>query len=285
VVIDPTQEQVLAAVPVGSEPGVMALSDDGSTLWVGIDGAFAIRRVDLRTDPPTPGAMHSLPTSTPFNDAVAVTSMVVLPGSVLAATSGQYGRNLLLLDEGVPRGPSPMFFQSVGSVSLGPPGYLFASGGGFLVVKVSATGITTAPFQLLSSDIITYIPGRVFGSSGVVVDVSSPDSPVRAGTFGYGGMVVGSARPERVVMVSGPTFDQMDVTLRVLDVERFVQTASVVVKDLRLGGYPETRLWGMAQVGPETVAFLGGSAFFPSSPDANPPRLFLLDAALLRSLP
>jgi hypothetical protein len=43
--IDPRTGRLGVAVFVGSDPNRLALSDDGSTLYVGLDGAYAVRRV------------------------------------------------------------------------------------------------------------------------------------------------------------------------------------------------------------------------------------------------
>src|ERR1043165_8403281 len=47
--IDPATGQVENFVFVGSEPGKLALSDDGHTLYVSLDGAAAVRRFDITT--------------------------------------------------------------------------------------------------------------------------------------------------------------------------------------------------------------------------------------------
>jgi hypothetical protein len=45
--IDPTSGRVTGSLFVGSNPNVLALSDDGSTLYVGIEGADSVRSVNL----------------------------------------------------------------------------------------------------------------------------------------------------------------------------------------------------------------------------------------------
>src|SRR5262245_52460315 len=47
VAIDPAAATIVRSVVVGSEPRPLALSADGTVLWVGLDGARAIRRVEL----------------------------------------------------------------------------------------------------------------------------------------------------------------------------------------------------------------------------------------------
>ena len=60
-VIDPKAAAVTASIPVGSDPGALALSDDSSTLWVGVDGAFSLRKVVLTSSPPTVGPLRRIP--------------------------------------------------------------------------------------------------------------------------------------------------------------------------------------------------------------------------------
>src|SRR2546430_1887186 len=49
VAIEPTTGVVSGSIFVGSEPGKLALSSDGQTLWVALDGAAALRAIDLPT--------------------------------------------------------------------------------------------------------------------------------------------------------------------------------------------------------------------------------------------
>ena len=83
VAVDPTTSSVAWALPVGSNPGPLALSDDGSTLWVGIDGANAFRKVTLSSTPPVVGPLHRLPMADAFRYFFAA-SIVPLPGAPLS---------------------------------------------------------------------------------------------------------------------------------------------------------------------------------------------------------
>jgi len=47
--IDPNQGTITHVLPVGSEPSVLALSDDGTTLYVSLNGSNSIRKVDLQS--------------------------------------------------------------------------------------------------------------------------------------------------------------------------------------------------------------------------------------------
>src|SRR4026208_1393331 len=50
--IDPTTGLITSTTFIGSEPNKLALSDDGHSLYVSLDGAFAIRRFDALTNSP-----------------------------------------------------------------------------------------------------------------------------------------------------------------------------------------------------------------------------------------
>ena len=76
--IDPVTGNVEGFVFVGSEPGKLALSDDGHTLYVSLDGAAAIRRFDLTTQ--TAGAQFSLVEEN-FDGPFFVKDLAVAPGN------------------------------------------------------------------------------------------------------------------------------------------------------------------------------------------------------------
>ena len=84
--IDPVNGTAGSPIFVGSEPGPMGISDDGSTLYVGLSGARAVRRIDLTTR--TPGLQFTPRDAT--GDTVIATDIAVQPGSndVIAMTSG-----------------------------------------------------------------------------------------------------------------------------------------------------------------------------------------------------
>ncbi|HEX5869192.1 MAG TPA: IPT/TIG domain-containing protein, partial [Longimicrobium sp.] len=71
VAIDPATGAVTASVGVGSEPGALSISDDGTTLWVALDGSGDVRRLALPSL--TPGLAFSL-------GADRVEEMHVMPG-------------------------------------------------------------------------------------------------------------------------------------------------------------------------------------------------------------
>jgi hypothetical protein len=88
--IDPASVKVTGALPVGGLPSVLAISDDGSALYVGVntpaapptvfpgvDGADSVRRIDLATM--TPGPAVSLGSNT--SSKLTAGRIVAVPGS------------------------------------------------------------------------------------------------------------------------------------------------------------------------------------------------------------
>ena len=47
--IDPASGSIVGSIPAGSEPNVLALSQDGSTLYVGLSGASLVKRIDTKS--------------------------------------------------------------------------------------------------------------------------------------------------------------------------------------------------------------------------------------------
>src|SRR5205807_10663315 len=95
-------------IVVGSEPGKLALSDDGRSLYVALDGSAAVRRIDLGTQ--TAGLQFPLGTD-PENGPLFVEDMAALPGAPEAiAVARQHMRpanprheGVAIYDSGLPR--------------------------------------------------------------------------------------------------------------------------------------------------------------------------------------
>ncbi len=233
-VINPVAMSVVTTLPVGNDPGPLALSADASTLWVGMTGDGTFRRVTLTTTPATVNAPHTLP------NGQHIYTMVVLPGtttSIAASVGDGSGTTIYVFDDGVPRATTATV-NWARRLCLGPSGYIFGydgyssgdlftsfavSGAGTTVVK-SVTGLIGGAIQ---SDII-YAQPRVYAYYGEVIDVSLPASPSRAGTFDFNG-AIGVRDSTHLLMMSPVYFNVSSPTVRLLDATTFTQTASVTL--------------------------------------------------------
>ena len=210
-VIDPEHASIEASVAIGSNPDALALSDDATRLWVGLHGSFSVREVDLTASPPAPGNEYPVPPLSFENQSVYAGSLVVLPGSTesiaISLRCEGCSAEVAVMDAGTPRAKRTDEFSKL---TPGPTGYVFAyndlsTGYDFATLALDASGPTATAIEGLIDGFgtdITYDAGYVFASSGQVLDVSTPDSPIRAGSFDYQGNLVPHAEQQKVVMLS-----------------------------------------------------------------------------------
>jgi len=200
--IDAGMGAVEAYLPVGSEPDALALSSDGQYLYVGIDGASAVARINLATNAvdqqfslgtsplspqypyhagsiiPLPGQPQSVAVTrnyfgvSPANDGIVVYDNGVMRPNVLLR-----GRNIY---DSVAASGSPNRFYSYDNESSA---YTFAQ------INVDANGLTVGQ---TSDSFGTYILGGsakikfdagngfVYSTTGRIID---PEALTRVGTF------------------------------------------------------------------------------------------------------
>lgn len=193
--MDPATGTFGTAIFVGSEPGVMAVSDDGKTLWVALNGTNAIRKVDLVNG--VAGAQYSvsaLGTSTSYN----VSAMLVLPGttdSVAVTNSNALG----IFDAGVLRGSIVYVNSAYALQADGTRSELYAGGYSLQAYTYSNSGLTLKSsgnynYNYLASsgyDEMQLSSGVMYTDIGRVFD---PESSALLGTFTQG-----------TTTISGPT--------------------------------------------------------------------------------
>lgn len=181
--IDPNTGVLGAPIFVGSEPGKMALSSDGNTMWVSLEGAGAVREVNLTSH--TAGMQFSLGGGTGiYNPPLKASALAVLPGlpntvAVAVPTSATYSSVVTIYDSGVARtnaqsvnlpccsGIAGLSFDSTGTK-------LYEAGSGYELATVDNTGIT-AVSQLntgVSSADLRVDNGRAYLTSGVILDAN-----------------------------------------------------------------------------------------------------------------
>jgi len=87
--IDPTTGLITSTTFIGSEPNQLALSDDGHSLYVSLDGALAIRRFDALTN--TPGLQFPIGQDL-FHGRYGISDFAVAPGNPgTVALARQFG--------------------------------------------------------------------------------------------------------------------------------------------------------------------------------------------------
>jgi hypothetical protein len=179
--IDPVTGTIMRQIWVGSNPRKLALSTDGTQLFVGLDGAGAVAQVDL-----TKGAVvnqFSLGGGPGvYNPPYTATYLAAVPGepnSVAVAVNGSYlgGTSVTIYDSGVSRarsssgvGEGPLSFGSSASILY------MANGTTIEQLTVGSTGITAATALVTTSGSVTsiqYDSGQLYLSTGQVFKAST----------------------------------------------------------------------------------------------------------------
>jgi hypothetical protein len=245
VTIDAVQPAVVASVPVGSRPTTLALSDDGSTLWVNLHGSDELCKVNIGNGTATPSRKDRLPFG--YTGSLAdATSMIVLSGTtsslMTALALGEPGSvsflGLKVVDDGTAR-PGVIYNEQISRVIRGPQGYVFGyddmtTKEAFYTLVVDGSGAVVkyqgGPFVTgFGTDIVYDSDGYVYASSGEIVEVSNPEAPTSAGAFGYTGAVWPVPSSDDVLMVS--IASEGNLVLRKLDTVTQMQLSATAIGD------------------------------------------------------
>jgi uncharacterized repeat protein (TIGR01451 family) len=210
VAIDPTTGVIRKVIFVGSEPNRLALSTDGTQIFVGLNGAGAVRQVDLTTGK---AGVQFLLGGGPgvYNPPYTAVSLAALPGQPNSVAV--YGTNgvVTIFDSGVARaktssGLQTYFVQNIGSLAFGGSAstlYVTSEAIGSYLYKltIDATGVTSATQVGMGNssgggNTMQYDNGLLYFPTGVAVNATTG---AQAGQFS--GTSIGSNSP---VAVFGP---------------------------------------------------------------------------------
>jgi trimeric autotransporter adhesin len=243
--IDPYTGSITRQIFVGTTPNKLALSTDGTQLFVGIDGSGAVAQVDLAQGKVVnqfslgggPG-VYNAPYTASYLSAVPGS-----PNSVAVATTGYInGNGVTIFDSGVARagsstsaGEGPLSFGSSAST-------LYLAGSSIETLSVASTGVTGAtplysPSYSISS--MQYDNGRIYLSNGAVVNASTG---ALSGTFytaassQANGPVVSDSTLGRAFI--GETGYSSNGAVYAFDETTFNLIGSIPVNGVGTSGYP-----------------------------------------------
>jgi hypothetical protein len=245
--IDPNTGSTLRTILVGTNPNKLALSTDGTQLFVGIDGAGAVAQVDLTKGKVVnqfslgggPG-MYNAPYTASYLAAVPG-----LPNSVAVATAGgiSSGSGVTIFDSGVARtgssakvGNGPLSFGSSASTLYLNSGYLDA-------LTLSSSGIANvtqlASASYSNSNLLQYDNGALYLSNGQVFNASNGalnGTFYSASTVAANGPVV-SDSTLGMAFVAGSSYSN-SATIYAFDEKSFNLVGSIPLNGLGTAGYP-----------------------------------------------
>jgi trimeric autotransporter adhesin len=248
VALDPQSGTVTQRVFVGSNPGRLARSDDGQFLYVGLDGANAVRRVDL------PSLTAALQWSVGAGQVAG--ELLVLPSRPRSVAVSRQSpgfspplNGVTVYDDGVARAQSSPGHTGGNRIAfLASPDTLYGynnahSGFEFFTIALDATGARHAFTNggLIGGYYtqITGGAGRIYGTDGSVVDAQRR---TRVGTFGI------ASSSTAVDPVLGRAFMLVDSGIAVYDLNNFQHLGTVAVPNISLThpalSYPHLVRWG-----------------------------------------
>jgi len=269
--IDPVTGAIESSVFVGSEPGPLAISNDGQFIYVGLFGARAIRRYDIATA--TAGLQFSLGVDPRYGQYFAE-DIEVLPGAPHSVAVSRT-RNLIprhagvaVFDDGVMRpnttqvhiGSNRIEFSDSASLLFGMDNE--STGGATALREISITPDgateTAAHARFIEGNFrgdIEYEQGVLYVTSGHAYD---PSTLTIVGTYDSHGPVEMDPVQGNVFFVETDTFG--DTTLKRFDLTTFLLQDSIPLAGVS-GVARSAARWG-----PDAVAFntSGGQLFLIS---------------------
>jgi hypothetical protein len=267
--LDPASETIISSQFAGSEPGVLALSDDSQFLYAGINGASKVQRFtlpDMATD-----VSYSLGNGGFSVGANAALDLQVAPGASHTTAVVTTQRGGTIFDDATPRASTA---SGVSSIQWGTDATsLFGTGGNFddlFTFSVTPAGLTR------TNDFLVDISGRMhfnrgnhllWGENGHVVDP-----------------IAGS--PVAILSASGPTVTDSSLnvafvlsggfgsaTLTAFDMTHFTAVGSITIPNVN-GGVKRLIRWGQNGLAFNTnngQVFLVGGNFISAVSAATPP--------------
>ncbi len=283
--IDPKTGALGPSVFVGSEPSYLAVSDDGQYLYVGLQGAAAVRRVHLPSF--TAGLQFALGSDPNFGPFF-VDDIEVVPwdAETVAVSRMKVGfsprhEGVAIYENGVKRtdetpdssGSNRIEFGSSRKALVQPDTRLYgynheSTEFGFRRMAVGLSGVSTLDVTSnLISDFsvdIAFEDGEVYATSGRVID---PEALTLVGTYpvGSGGPVLPDSDHDRVSFIAASE-------LKMFDLETFVPLPSYPIPGI--SGTPDS----LIEIGDGNLAFrtTADQVFlvrFPTGAISSPPGL------------
>ena len=261
--IDPVSGLVSQPVSLGTDPGILAISDNGQYVYAAIDGGATVRRFDIGSQ--AAGLQFSLGSDAQFPQfgPYYVEDMRVLPGipgSVAVSRTSQNVSGVLglaIYDDGILRpntvpdngGASSIEFSSSPSVLYGFNGW--DTGYDFRTMALDSSGVkvTNSARGLLFGYFDNYLQirfdnGLIYSTSGAVVD---PVALTLNGTYNAKGLVVPSSPVNRTFFVTAS--QSSGYTLQIFDQQNFNSLGSLNISGV--AGTPES----LIQLGSFGLAF------------------------------
>lgn len=234
-VIHPEYGYLESIIWVGDSPRYLALSDDGKYLWVGVDGEFSVKRVNLewgaypdftiQLDSGVVAEDLAAVPGVPYKVAVSRRDTAASPGHLGVAIYNAYDGTALPVATAAGAGSNVIEFGRKGGTLYGVDNETAANQWRIMQVDDNGVTVTRTGFGWagVGSDIV-FANGRLYSSAGTTLDTGHNDF---AGIFHT---LQGTVRPDPR---TGRAFFLGEGVIRVGDINTFSQlgTLSTSVPD------------------------------------------------------
>jgi len=200
--VDPETGNIGTPIAVGSEPNRIAVTDDGKYLWIGLDGASAVRRVDLTANKPDIQFSIAGNNTGWYANPATVQAIAALPGSDTAVVVGTNGtgysgnsNTIAIYDSGVLRGTAIQNFVPYALQVNGTTSEVYAAANNTYAVYTYSSGgltqkgttATNGTYTTYNVDDLQVAGGRTYTDLGGVYDA---EAGALLGTFYVSGSTV-----------------------------------------------------------------------------------------------
>jgi sugar lactone lactonase YvrE len=216
-IIDPASATIASTVPVGSEPDAMALSTDGAYLYVGLDGAGSVARVNLATNAVdqtfSVGADSSFGAETAQSISVSPTNSSLI-AVAHASDVAIFSNGAMLPNTTQPgEGSATVAFCDSGSTLYGYDSQ--ATGFGFYTMSVDSSGVQQiGDVSGLIGGIANIIcdTNVIYASTGYAVDpLTNTQLGVFSGLMVEAGMAVDDANKKVFFLNTTPSTNAVSI--------------------------------------------------------------------------
>lgn len=285
--VDPATGALGTPIYVGSEPNKLAITADGKFLWVGLDGASAVRKVDLTAN--TAGLQFNLVPGSAGSSPGTAAALAALPGAtdsvvVSSSANGYYSINIAIYDGGVARAnPSSTstYYNAAYALAVNSTvGEVYAGAGStYYVFTYSSTGLTLKK-TATNGNYATSSPYDEFQIAGGVLYTDygkayDPEAGTLQGTFYSSGSTVaqGPATADTTlgkvfVMDNGSGSYYATNQIQVFNTADYNQTSSAVIpisipSSTGSPNYTQLSPSRLTRWGTNGLAFRQANGFYP----------------------
>ncbi|MEQ1643829.1 MAG: Calx-beta domain-containing protein, partial [Pyrinomonadaceae bacterium] len=225
--LDPISGEMLSSVFIGSEPNKIAISDDGASMYVGLDGSFSIRRFD-----PESGPGIEFPVGYDFNYGQLIAGdLAVSPGNpnrvAVARISQSQGAfaSVAINDNG-----TQLPNTAIGHfLAFASPSRLYSGingSEGMRTMNVNDLGVTeTGAPTSFNVGRLKFDNGIIYTASGQVIN---PTGPSLVGTFSVPGATA-FVPDSSVGRVYYATREGSSIVIRAFDMATFILIGTLTI--------------------------------------------------------